>query len=146
MAYDDPGLQQAFLSRLRARSAFELDLVVDEQYTSEGTSRHMRPRLAELARAGAHVWLASGHDHTQIFGAGGRGMRGVLHAKAVVLDRSVMYMGSANLTRNSLANRELVIRARGPQVSNQFRIKATLLENLLMLSKSNIKTRWRKSI
>ena len=122
MAYDDPSLQQVFLSRLRNRNAFELDLLVDNQYASEGTSRHMRPRLAELARAGAHVWLASGHDHTQIFGTGGRGMRGALHAKAVVLDRSVMYMGSANLTRNSLTNRELVIRTRGPQVRKQCRI------------------------
>ena len=79
-------------------------------------TRFMRPRLADLVAAGATVKMISGHRHSSIFGVAGSSLVGQLHAKAVVLDRSVAYVGSANFTRNSLSNRELVCRVRGPSV------------------------------
>ena len=115
-SYDEPKVQELFLKRLRDRSVFSLEMFVDAQHFRSRVTRHMRPCLTALVAAGATVKLASGHSHASIFGAAGSGLVGQLHAKAVVLDRSVAYVGSANFTRNSLGNRELVWRMRGPQV------------------------------
>jgi len=115
-SHGEPTLQELFLRRLRDRSTFTLEMIVDAEHCRSRVTRFMRPRLAALVAAGATVKMASGHSHASIFGAAGSGLVGQLHAKAVVLDRSVAYVGSANFTRNSLSNRELVWRVRSPPV------------------------------
>ncbi len=40
-----------------------------------------------------------------------------MHVKAVVIDADVAYTGSANLTKASLTNRELVLRLQGAWVA-----------------------------
>ena len=65
----------------------------------------MRPRLTELFRAGADVYLCSGSPPFGIF-----------HVKAVCLDRRVLYTGSANITEKMSSNIELHLRMVGPTV------------------------------
>jgi len=61
---------------------------------------------------------------------GGKGtMRGGrLHAKAVVFDRRIAFMGPANLTNKALRNAELCWHVEGPQVSAILRFMEEHLE------------------
>ena len=63
------------------------------------------PRLERLRRAGATIGLCRGTSST-----------GAFHAKAIVIDRQVAFVGSANATNKSLLNGELCFRLRGPPV------------------------------
>ena len=73
------------------------------------------PRLLELQRAGAQVRLATGHSGRDVYGPHARG--GGMHVKAAVIDADVAYTGSANLTKASLTDRELVLRLQGAGVA-----------------------------
>ena len=94
MVFDEPSLCFALLGRLKAQAPFTCRIVVDMQNHGQRLSRHQRPRLLDLQRAGAQVRLATGHPGTDVFGPRARG--GVMHLKAVVLDSRVVYSGSAN--------------------------------------------------
>ena len=90
-------------------------VVVDKSCFAQGNCRGQRPRLLELQRAGAQVRLATGHSGRDVYGPHARG--GVMHVKAAVIDADVSYTGSANLTKPSLTNRELVLRLQGAGVA-----------------------------
>ena len=114
--YDDPALHSMFLTRLGGRSSFDLTLFVDKQGSSGGICRHMRPRLRELVRAGAAVWLCDGHSHNLTYGSASSRLVGHLHVKGLVLDRQMAFSGSMNLTRSARTNKEVMFRMTGPIV------------------------------
>lgn len=114
--FDEPVVHAMLLARLNGRRAFELQMVVDRQAYVSGACRYMRPRLRELARAGAHVYLCDGHSHRDIYGATHAHVQGHQHIKAVVVDRRVAYCGSMNFTRSARTNHEIVLKVRGPIV------------------------------
>ena len=61
-----------------------------------------RSRVKKLHAKGAKVYLCKGLERL-----------GSYHAKEVVVDRRVLYTGSANLTTNSRSNRERVYKMTG---------------------------------
>ena len=116
LSYDDRDLHRALLARARARPAVRVELFVDRHQLNSGRPTFERERLHELAAAGAVVWTVRGQSHVNLFGEGGRNRFGQLHSKAVVLDKKVAYLGSANLTRNSRCDEDLVVRFSGGRV------------------------------
>ena len=104
--YDHAELQCALLRRLSERgSTFAVEVLVDRDAFLARQAVRQRPRLSELRRAGAKVYLCRGTPPL-----------GVFHLKAAVLDRRVCFTGSANFTNKSLDNLELTMRIVGPQV------------------------------
>ena len=79
----------------------------------------------ELKRAGAKIYIGTGRDGREEYGP--NGVQGSMHMKALVLDSRVAWTGSANWTRNSKTNFELVFRMVGPPVGS---IKAAILNAL----------------
>ena len=88
-------------------STFALEVLVDREAFVTRGARRQRPRLNELRRAGAQVYLCRGTPPL-----------GAFHVKAAVLDRRVCFTGSANFTEKSLDNCELTMRIVGPQVTD----------------------------
>ena len=108
LVFDDPALTAALIGRLQA-GGFTCTLVVDKQdYRSRQGSKFQAPRLRELQKAGATVYLAEGFSGAGLFGSSSH--RGHMHMKAVVLDSNLAYAGSANLTRSARKNRELTFK------------------------------------
>ena len=105
--FDHGGLTEALLQRLGGRAPFKLTLLVDDQALRERTSRHQRPRLAALRRAGAEIYACAGE-----------GRLGCLHLKAVCVGRRLVFTGSANFTDKSLQNTELHLRFIGRPVAS----------------------------
>jgi phosphatidylserine/phosphatidylglycerophosphate/cardiolipin synthase-like enzyme len=116
LSYDDRDLHRALLARARARPAVRVELFVDKQQLNSGRPTFERERLRELAAAGAVVWTVRGQSHSSLFGEGGNTVFGHLHSKALVLDKKVAYAGSANLTRNSRCDEDVVFRFAGGRV------------------------------
>ena len=114
--FDDELFTQKLLCRLRSRSPFACQIVVDKSAYDQRTSRFQRPRLLELQSHGASVLVSQGFDGRSLFGLAGR--RGIMHIKAVIIDSRVAYTGTANITKSSRVNRELVHRIVGPPVSD----------------------------
>ena len=114
--FDDPEFTQTLLQRLKGHAPFSCKVYVDAQAYEKRTSRHQRPRLKELEAHGAEVLTCSGYDATALFGATAK--KGVLHYKAVVLDRKTAYAGGSNVTKSSRANREFMWRFSGHPVAD----------------------------
>ena len=113
--YDDMETTQVLLSRLKSRAPFECRIVVDRKVAEANSTRFQRSRLKLLQEHHARIALADGHDATGVFGPQARG--GSMHMKAVVIDGRIAYAGSANLTRQSRINKEVMFRITGPSVS-----------------------------
>ena len=105
--YDDPNVQNLLLKRLSGRSSFSCVVLVDKAMAESGKTRFMRPRLEQLRKAGAEVFLCTGP-----------GGRGAFHAKAIVIDNKTLYAGSANLTLSSAKDFDLQFKYRGPVVQD----------------------------
>ena len=114
--YDDPDVHRKLLARLEGRRAFELVMLIDRQACSSGVCRRMRPRLRDLIRAGADVYLCDGHSHGDLYGSRYASRRGHMHIKGVIVDRRVAYCGSMNITRSARTNREVMFKITGPPV------------------------------
>jgi phosphatidylserine/phosphatidylglycerophosphate/cardiolipin synthase-like enzyme len=112
--YDHPGLQSRLLRCLRG--GLRLDLVVDGQGSS--TCRGMKARLLELKQAGGKVWLCDGHNHQAVYGPAGAHLTGHMHNKIVVVDKRIGYLGSMNLNRSALTNKETICKFKGPVVQD----------------------------
>ena len=115
-AFDDLEVKRALLERLRSPSEFECTIVVDERAHKARTTRGQLACLRELQAAGAKVLLAGGNNALakQLFGRNCFG--GQMHQKAVLVDDEIAFVGSANLTRQSRCNRELMCRIVGSSV------------------------------
>ena len=103
--YDANDLHSILVRRLRGRSPFALQMLVDKEGYDERTAPRQQPKLLELQTVGAEIFLARGC-----------GRLGRLHSKAVVVNHRVAFVGSANLTEKSKQNHELVCKLRGPPV------------------------------
>jgi len=114
LVYDDPDLHSTLLRRLRGRDAFDCSVFVDRDTYEQRTYRYQRARILELQKHGGSIFLCTGRDYNTEFGA--RGQRGHFHMKALVIDNKISYVGSANATRNSRINGELVLRLVGSSV------------------------------
>ena len=101
--FDDKALFDA-LARGLWRKQLVVNLYIDAEMLAGSTPQCQRSRLRELRGLGATVWRCK------------TGREGSYHCKALVLDRRVVYTGSANLTGNSRRNREMVFRMTGPVV------------------------------
>ena len=94
------------MRRLDSRSSADVVVMVDQEMFLARSCFRMRPRLAELRRLGAQVYLCCGTPP-----------RGAFHVKAVCIDRRYLYTGSANLTNKALSeNVETVFRFTGAPV------------------------------
>ena len=71
--------------------------------------QNQKRRVRELLRLGATVYRCK------------TGKQGSYHCKALVINRRVLYTGSANLTGNSRRNSETVFRMTGPVVEQVLR-------------------------
>lgn len=121
LVFDEPETKKILLERLRSATSsrpFECKIVVDGSTLKAGRSSTTRACLRDLAKAGATVALGRGKDHIarRVFGPRARG--GVMHAKAVAIDNTIVYSGGANVTSQSRCNRELVYRITGPPVAD----------------------------
>ena len=118
LVVDDPDICNLLLSRLKSREKFACEVYVDEDTYTKMRKQypHRRPRLLELQKHGASVFLCSGRAYCEEFGV--KGYRGHFHMKALVIDNKIAYCGSANATRNSRINAELVFRLVGPPVAD----------------------------
>ena len=107
LVVDDPDICNLLLSRLKSREKFACEVYVDEDTYTKMRKQypHQRPRLLELQKHGASVFLCSGREYCEEFGV--KGYRGHFHMKALVIDNKIAYRGSANATRNSPINTEL---------------------------------------
>ena len=112
--YDEPAIQAIMERRLRSR-ACEVEVMVDKEAHDAATTRFQRSRLAALRDLGARVRLCQGKPRSRIYGKNARG-HGLFHKKVVVIDKRVLYHGSANCSRNSRCNEESVLRLTGPPV------------------------------
>ena len=107
MLYDNSKLQTKLVAAL-ARGV-KVVLLVDK--VSLETSKKSAERLKTLKEKGGKVYLASGKSYQEVFGVAGR--RGNYHCKTLVVDAAVTYLGSLNLTNNSLVNGELAAKIPG---------------------------------
>ena len=106
--YDHTGLTASLVRRLTSRSPPDVVVMVDEEMFLSRSCVGMRPRLAELRRSGATVYLCCGAPP-----------RGAFHVKALCVDRKYLYLGSANLTTKAVArNIETVFRLTGAPVAD----------------------------
>ena len=103
--YDDEEIQKILCRRLRDSSTFSLNVYIDKEKFGGTIPRSQKPRLRDLARLGAQVFVCAG-----------AGSQGAFHVKGVVVDRRALYTGSANLTRKSRDNEEICFRITGPTV------------------------------
>jgi len=103
--YDHPALQAMLLKKLQGRWEFKLNIYVDVELYSTGGPRCQGVRLKALMEAGAQVYLCQG-----------AGRFGSFHSKGLVVDRRVLYTGSANFTTKSTTNDEFCLRITGPVV------------------------------
>ena len=103
--YDHPKVQDVLLKRLKGRAPFTLNVLVDAEMFASRSTRRQKPRLTALHAAGAHVYLCKGS-----------GTMGAYHLKAMVIDRRLLYTGTANLTEKSMENEELCFKLEGPVV------------------------------
>ena len=104
-------LNEVVLKQLRSRRPFSCGVLVDKQAYDAKHSRYERVRLQGLKDLGATIYLCKGFSGVQEFGP--HALPCIFHIKALVLDGRVAYYGSANLTRSSRKNKELVTRVVG---------------------------------
>ena len=110
--FDEPAVHEALLKKLRGRSSFACDVFVDARAYEQKTCYHEGPRLRSLRDAGATVHLCTGKSGKAEYGPSG--LPGAHHIKALILDRKIAYLGSANLTRAARTNNEIMHRFTGP--------------------------------
>ena len=112
--YDEPEIQAILERRLRSR-ACNVEIFVDKEEFDKGTTRHERSRLVVLQKLGAVVRKCKGKPRSKVYGSYARGY-GHFHKKVVIIDKQILYHGSANCTRNSRCNDESVLRLKGHPV------------------------------
>ena len=106
--FDDEMLFEVLLQRLNSRR-ISMNLYIDTEMLAGQVPKSQRSRVSKLQEAGATVFLCK------------TGRSGSYHSKALVLDRRVLYTGSANFTGKSRRNRETVFRMTGPVVDQMLR-------------------------
>jgi hypothetical protein len=106
--FDDEVLFELLLQRLNSRR-ISMNLYIDTEMFAGQVPKLQRSRVSKLQEAGAAVFLCK------------TGKSGSYHSKALVLDRRVLYTGSANFTGKSRRNRETVFRMTGPVVDQMLR-------------------------
>ena len=130
MIIDDPMVCEALRARLR-RGNFSCILIVDTLSYDARTSRFQRHRLEELRRLGAQVFLSQGFIDAGRYGPSSE--RGLMHLKSVVVNSHVAFSGSANLTKASRKNRELMFKHTGPPVGKILQVILDAKDHSLQL-------------
>jgi len=121
--FDHAELQRTLLHRLNGRAPFKCQLLVDVAGVSKKVCRHGQARLKALQDAGAEVLLCSGSKSPRY---GPQSYAGLFHAKILLINDLVAYVGSANATENAMKNVELMVRLAGPPVRDISAAVATL--------------------
>lgn len=103
--YDNAGIHDILLARLRGRRALALNVYIDKEQLAGNVPKRQKARVTALRAAGAKVYACGGKDKG-----------GAFHCKGVVVDRRFLYAGSANLTDKSLRNQEFCFKITGPAV------------------------------
>ena len=101
--YDDPSTQRVLEQRLRSKT-MALNVYLDHDMFYSGR-KYMKSRIAYLYKLGASVYICAGS-----------GPKGSYHCKAAVVNKRVVYAGSANFTFTSHLNEEFLFRMKGPHV------------------------------
>jgi phosphatidylserine/phosphatidylglycerophosphate/cardiolipin synthase-like enzyme len=111
--YDNNKLQTKLLAAL-ARGV-KVEVLVDKVCLQSEVAPRAKTRLEKLKEAGGKIYLGSGRSYKRVFGIEGR--PGAYHAKVVLVDSVVAFVGSPNHTNNSLVNGELALRITGATVA-----------------------------
>ena len=113
--YDNSKLQTKLLAAI-ARGV-KVEMLVDRSALQENVAPWAKQRLEKLRASGAKVYVGSGRSYKRVFGVEGR--PGKYHAKVVVVDGVVAFVGSPNYTNNSLVNGEVAVQVTGGAVATQ---------------------------
>ena len=95
---------------------------MDRSYLQGGQAPREAERLEKLKAKGAKVYLGVGKSCTRVFGVDG--VPGVYHAKVLVVDSVVAFVGSGNHSNSSLANGEVTLKVTGGTVATEVYDKA----------------------
>lgn len=102
--FDDPALYEVCSHRLSDNTAFTLEMCLDlEVYTKGTTPKLQRSRVHQK---GAAIYLCRG-----------MGRLGAYPVKELVVDRRLLFTGSANFTAKSRSNRERCYKMTGAVVA-----------------------------
>ena len=118
--YDNPRLQTQLLTA--RRRGVKVEVLLDRKAFHSSLAPRAAERVRKLKEKGAKVYLASGRSYRVVFGRDGQ--PGNYHAKALVVDGLVAFVGSANATDNSCVNGELALKVSGKAVSKEVYDKA----------------------
>ena len=113
LAFDEPSARTGLQQRLGSK-ACSVEIFVDKTERDKGTARFQRASLQSLMDLGAVVRLCSGKPRSSVFGDSARG-RGAFHKKLTVVDKKILYVGSANCAKQSRCNDEIMVRLMGPK-------------------------------
>ena len=118
--YDNSRLQTQLLAA-RGRGV-KVEVLLDRKAFQSRLAPRAVARLDKLKEKGAKVYLASGRSYRVVFGRDGQ--PGNYHAKVLVVDSLVAFVGSANATNNSCVNGELALKVSGKVVAKDVYDKA----------------------
>ena len=104
--FDDTALYSILLDRLTDGSNMKVSLCLDDQMFSEGKPPSGKARVRRLQASGAEVFLCKGLRRY-----------GSYHVKEIIVDRRVLFTGSANCTTASHNNQERGYRMTGSVVA-----------------------------
>ena len=111
--FDDAELFEVLLARLRDNSGFSLRMNIDAETLKGGTPAQQRSQLDRLRKAGAKVYECKGS-----------GRLGAYHVKELIVNRRLMFTGSANFTTKARQNRERTYRMTGASVTESLKDQA----------------------
>lgn len=113
LCYDNSRLQTQLVAALGR--GLKVELLLDRATLRSGLAPKAVERLDKLKEKGAKVYLGSGKSYKRVFGR--EGHPGNYHAKVLVVDSVVAFVGSPNMTNNSLVNGEVAVRLGGGAVA-----------------------------
>ena len=111
--YDNSRLQTQLLAA-RGRGV-AVEVLLDKKSFHSSLAPRAVKRVDKLKEKGAKVYLANGKSYKSVFGRDGQ--PGNYHAKVLVVDGLVAFVGSANATNNSCVNGELALKVTGKVVA-----------------------------
>ena len=100
----------------------KVEVLLDKKAFHSSLAPRAVGRVDKLKEKGAKVYLASGRSYRVVFGRDGQ--PGNYHAKVLVVDSLVAFVGSANATNNSCVNGELALKVSGKVVAKDVYDKA----------------------
>ena len=120
LCYDNSRLQTQLLAA--RRRGVKVEVLLDKKAFHSSLAPRAVGRVDKLKEKGAKVYLANGRSYKVVFGRDGQ--PGNYHAKVLVVDSFVAFVGSPNATNNSCVNGEIALKVSGSVVAKDVYDKA----------------------